>query len=118
MFSCGAGRVLSNDLFQWLRAFGPRFGWRQTGTLTKLQTEANIGAIGLIVARRVDDGRPGHIAVVIPETSDANAKRDESGEVIAPLQSQAGATNFTRSTGRLNWWTQPVFADNGFWLHA
>ena len=108
----------ANDLFQWLRAFGPRFGWRQTGTLTKLQTEANIGAIGLIVARRVDDGRPGHIAVVIPETSDANAKRDESGEVIAPLQSQAGATNFTRSTGRLNWWTQPVFADNGFWLHA
>jgi hypothetical protein len=90
----------------------------KTGTVTELQTEANIGAIGLIVARRVDDGRPGHIAVVIPETSDANAKRDASGEVIAPLQSQAGATNFTRSTGRLNWWTQPVFADNGFWLHA
>ena len=29
----------ANNLFRWLRAFGPRFGWRQTGTLTKLQTE-------------------------------------------------------------------------------
>ena len=27
----------ANDLFRWLRDFGLRFGWRQTGTLTKLQ---------------------------------------------------------------------------------
>ena len=42
----------ANDLFRWLRDFGPRFGWRQTGTLTKLQQEANQGAIGIIVAGR------------------------------------------------------------------
>jgi hypothetical protein len=108
----------ANDLFRWLRAFGPRFGWRQTGTPTKLQTEANIGAIGLIVARRVDDGRPGHVTVVIPETSDASAKRDRSGDVTAPLQSQAGAKNFARGTGSLNWWKQPTFADSAFWIHA
>jgi hypothetical protein len=30
-----------NDLFRWLRDFGPRFGWRQTGTLTKLQEAAS-----------------------------------------------------------------------------
>ena len=108
----------ANDLFRWLRAFGVRFGWRQTGTLTKLQTEVNIGAIGLIVARRVEDGRPGHITVVIPETGDFRAKRDSSGEVIAPLQSQAGATNFARRTGALNWWKKETFADSAFWIHA
>jgi hypothetical protein len=108
----------ANDLFRWLRDFGPRFGWRQTGTLTKLQTEVNIGAIGLIVARRTEDGRPGHITIVIPETGDDKAKRDGSGDVIAPLQSQAGATNFMRGTGRLNWWRDETFADSAFWLHA
>jgi hypothetical protein len=108
----------ANDLFRWLRAFGPRFGWRQTGTLTKLQTEANIGAIGLIVARRVDDNRSGHITAVLPETDDVRAKRDASGEVIAPLQSQAGARNFARGTGPLNWWKQATFADSAFWIHA
>ena len=50
-------------------AFGPRFGWRQTGTLTKLQTEANAGAVGLIVARRKIDGKSGHIVMVVPETN-------------------------------------------------
>src|SRR5262249_44837404 len=35
----------ANDLFRWLRDFGPRFGWRQTSTLTKLQQEVNQGAI-------------------------------------------------------------------------
>jgi hypothetical protein len=108
----------ANDLFRWLRSFGPRFGWRQTGTLTKLQTEANVGAIGLIVARRVEDGRPGHITVVIPESADLRAKRDSTGEVIAPLQSQAGATNFARGIGALNWWKKDTFADSAFWIHA
>src|SRR5262249_43727499 len=51
----------ANDLFRWLRDFGDRFGWRQTGTLTKLQQEVNQGAIGLIVARRKQDGLSGHM---------------------------------------------------------
>jgi hypothetical protein len=108
----------ANDLFRWIRAFGTRFGWRQTGTLTKLQTEANIGAVGLIVARRVADGKPGHITIVVPETDDNRAKRDGAGEVIAPLQSQAGASNFARGTGPLNWWKKESFADSAFWIHA
>jgi hypothetical protein len=108
----------ANDLCRWLRAFGARFGWRQTGTLTKLQTEVNVGAVGLIVARRVDDGRPGHITIVIPETGDNRARRNSAGEVIAPLQSQAGASNFGRGTGPLNWWKKEAFADSGFWIHA
>ena len=60
----------ANDLFRWLRDFGPRFGWRQTGTPTKLQEAANLGGIGIIVARRKIDGKSGHIVAVVPETND------------------------------------------------
>jgi hypothetical protein len=108
----------ANDLFRWLRDFGPRFGWRQTGTPTKLQQEATQGAIGLIVARRKEDGKSGHIVAVVPETETEHAVRNAAGEVTRPLQSQAGAVNFRRGTGSLNWWKGAEFAESAFWLHA
>uniref|UniRef100_UPI000D39407E hypothetical protein n=1 Tax=unclassified Variovorax TaxID=663243 RepID=UPI000D39407E len=108
----------ANDLFRWLRDFGPGFGWRQTGTLTKLQTEVNQGAVGLIVARRKEDGRSGHIVMVVPETDTDTARRDANAQVIAPLQSQAGARNFRYGRGTPNWWLGDQFAESAFWLHA
>ena len=108
----------ANDLFRWLRDFGPRFGWRQTGTLTKLQQEANQGAICLIVARRKEDGKSGHIVAVVPETPSDRALRNAAGEVTKPLQSQAGARNFRRDQSSLNWWKGDQFAESAFWVHA
>jgi hypothetical protein len=108
----------ANDLFRWLREFGPSFGWRQTGTLTKLQQAVNQGAVGLIAARRKEDGRSGHIVAVVPEAGSERARRDASGEVTAPLQSQAGVTNFRYGTGKPNWWKGEQFAESAFWLHA
>jgi hypothetical protein len=108
----------ANDLFRWLRDFGPRFGWRQTGTPTKLQQEASQGAIGLIVARRKQDGKSGHIVAVVPETETEHAVRNAAGEVTRPLQSQAGAVNFRRGNSTLNWWKGDQFAESAFWLHA
>jgi hypothetical protein len=108
----------ANDLFRWLRDFGPGFGWRQTSTLTKLQTEVNQGALGLIVARRQQEGLSGHIVAVVPETNTQKAKRHATGDVIAPVQSQAGMTNFRYGTGKQDWWKGAQFADSAFWLHA
>ena len=110
--------VVANELFAWLRDFGPTFGWRSTGTLTKLQTEVDQGAVGVIVARCKESNRPGHITVVVPETADWSAKRNTAGEVVAPLQSQAGATNFRFCTGKTDWWRGEQFAEFSFWLHA
>jgi hypothetical protein len=110
--------VRANGLFRWLRDFGDRFGWRQTSTLTKLQQEANQGAIGLIVARRKEDGKSGHIVMVVPETDEHSAKRNSAGDVIAPLQCQAGSINFSYGTGKLNWWKDARFAESAFWLHS
>lgn len=108
----------ANDLFRWLRDFGDRFGWRQTGTLTKLQQESNQGAIGLIVARRKEDGKSGHIVAVVPETEDERARRNAAGDITHPLQSQAGAKNFRYGTGSANWWQGDQFAESAFWIHA
>ncbi len=107
----------ANDLLRWLRDFGTRFGWRQTGTLSKLQLEVNQGAIGIIVARRKEDGRPGHIVAVVPETENHQARRNAAGEVTVPLQSQAGSSNF-RYGLKPNWWKGDQFADSAFWIHA
>jgi hypothetical protein len=108
----------ANDIFRWLRDFGADFGWRQTGTLTKLQDAANQGALGLIIARRKEDGRSGHMVVVVPEIGDKRARRNAAGEVIAPLQSQAGSINFRFGTGKLNWWNDDRFAESAFWIHS
>ncbi len=108
----------ANDLFRWFRDFGLRFGWRQTGTLTKLQEAANLGGLGIIVARRKEDGRSGHIVAVVPETKDFRAKRDSAGSVTAPLQSQAGVVNFRYRSAPNEWWRGEQFADSAFWIHA
>jgi hypothetical protein len=110
--------VRANDLFRWLRDFGPAFGWRRAGSTSELQSEVNLGAIGLIVARRKEDGRSGHIVAVVPETDEQRARRDAGGEVIAPLQSQAGTTNFRYGTGSRSWWNGEQFAEAAFWLAA
>jgi hypothetical protein len=108
----------ANDLFRWLSNFGLRFGWRQTGTLTKLQEAANLGGIGIIVARRKIDGKSGHIVAVVPETNDQKARRDGDGSVISPLQSQAGVMNFRYRASPTQWWTGEQFAGSAFWIHA
>ena len=108
----------ANDLYRWLRDFGPQFGWRRIESASALQLEVNQGAVGLIVARRRVEGRSGHIVAVVPETGEETAQRNRSGEVTAPLQSQAGTVNFRYGTGRSNWWLGREFAESAFWIHG
>ncbi|WP_117194147.1 SH3 domain-containing protein [Rhizobium terrae] len=110
--------VRANDLFRWLRDFGTAFGWRRAASPTELQDHANMGGVSLIVARRKQDGRSGHIVAVVPETADETAKRDASGQVTMPLQSQAGAENFRYGRSTLNWWKDDRFAESAFWIHG
>jgi hypothetical protein len=108
----------ANDLFRWLRDFGTVYGWRRAASLTELQAHANFGGIALIVARRKQDGKSGHIVAVVPETATETAKRDADGEVTMPLQSQAGRVNFRYSRSSLDWWKGAQFAESAFWVHA
>ena len=107
----------ADDLLAWLIDFGPAFGWRRVFDATALQTAANDGGIGLVCADRAAPG-PGHICAVVPESAAAAARRDADGNVVLPLQSQAGAVNFRRATGSRAWWNDALYRDRGFFVHA
>jgi hypothetical protein len=108
----------ADDLYTWLGEFGPAFGWRRVFDTTALQDAANAGGIGLVVADRLEIGRPGHITVVVPESGAYQALRDVDGNVLLPLQSQAGASNHAYSTIGRDWWNDQQFADqDGFFVH-
>lgn len=110
--------VRANDIFRWLRDFGPAFRWGRAATLNELQDHANMGGISLIVARRKEDGRSGHIVAVVPETANETAQRDAAGNVTLPLQSQAGTVNFRHGRSTPNWWLDSRFAESAFWMHG
>lgn len=108
----------ANDLFRWLRDFGAAFGWQRAASVTELQDHANLGGVALIVARRKNDGAPGHIVTVVPETATEEARRDASGQVTMPPQSQAGRVNFRYGLATPNWWRNDTFAEAAFWVHG
>lgn len=108
----------ADDLYQWLCDFGPSFGWRRVFDATAMQNAANGGGLGIICADRAEAGKPGHIAVVVPETAIAQAARDPDGNVTRPLQSQAGGQNFRYTTGSRAWWEDVKFRAYGFFVHG
>ena len=107
--------VTANRIFNWLKDFGPQFGWRRTFDLTEMQNAANDGQVGIICAQRIDLHKPGHICPVVPETSTQRAVRQGSA-VVKPLQTNAGGTNW-EYIARV-WWTSSIFREFGFWIHA
>ncbi len=108
----------ANDVFRWLVNFGLAHGWQRVSDLTTLQEHANTGGVALIIARRKEEGRSGHVTIVAPETDAQKAKRDAQGLVTVPLQSQAGSVNFSYGRGTQDWWLHERFADSAFWIHA
>lgn len=107
----------ANDIYRWFVDFGLTFGWRRTGDITKLQNAANLGGVGVIIARRKEEGRSGHVVIVAPENSNLKAKRDNIGNVLIPVQSQAGTVNFKFKTTLAEWWKDEKFAEFAFWIH-
>lgn len=109
--------MTANDLLHWLGQHGGRYGWRRLPTPAAAQEAANDGEVVVVCAERRGSGS-GHVAAVVPETRGA-AVRSVEGEVLRPLQSQAGAVNFARGTGARAWWADgDRFRDAGFWAHA
>jgi hypothetical protein len=108
----------ADDLFAWLVAFGPQFGWRRVFDATALQDAANAGGVGVVCADPEADGKPGHITLVVPETPTDRARRDADRNVTLPLQSQAGAVNFRYSIVGRPWWEDLGFREHGFFVHA
>ena len=107
----------ANDLTAWMNKWGkPKFGWEQLANAEAAQEEANKGNIVVILAANKRSGHSGHVSVVIAESGDHKAKRDDKGKVEVPLQSQAGAKNFKYGTGG-TWWSDKNHKDGGFWVY-
>ena len=90
----------------------------QKSSDTVLQAAANIGETCLVVAKRHDGNRPGHIAAVVPEHANRRAVRDAADNVLRPLQSQAGRVNHRFSPGARAWWSGTQFEFFAFWRHG
>jgi Domain of unknown function (DUF4157) len=87
----------ANALYQWMLDWGPSFGWRSVGTPADAQAEANDGKIAIILAGLgvVDQTAPGHVSVVMAESSALGVEGRGDG---IPLQAQAGAVNYSNSS--------------------
>jgi hypothetical protein len=107
----------ANALHDWFPEFGPGFGWSRVFSPDALQSAVNEGGVGIIVAKRRQTNRSGHIVGVVPETPELRAARS-GGEVVRPVQSQAGVVNFTAKVPPNRWWLDDRFQSFGFWTHA
>ncbi len=107
----------ANALHDWLDEHGVAFGWVRELDLSLLQTAANAGEVCLIIAQRRDLNRSGHISVVVPEQGAHQARRSAEGEVLRPLESQAGTRNFAREVSASAWWASERFQSFAFWRH-
>jgi Domain of unknown function (DUF4157) len=110
----------ANDLYEWMLIFGvPHFGWEALGSSEEAQRAANHGQIVIILGSTGTDA-PGHVSVVMAETSDRKrpTEAETVGGELVPLQSQAGRENFaTNATGQYEgqagleaWWQGDEFA--------
>lgn len=106
----------ANNLNDWFKSWGAHFGWKRVISLTELQDAANDGRVCITVAKskpHTHNGH-GHIVAVVPETATFKALR-QNGQVIKPLQSQAG--NHNREYVVQRFWDDGTYADFGHWVH-
>lgn len=106
--------MTANYIFNWLEEYGADFGWKRRFDLDEIQDDANGGRVSITCAQRTQMNRPGHIQIVAPEHGDKRAKRVD-GKVTQPLQSNAGASNFTYGQLGQSWWKSASFREFGFW---
>ena len=110
--------IYSSAIHDWFLRWGPSFGWKRIFSLDEMQNKVNNnGGIGIICAKRKIKGLSGHIVPVVPETEKHKAYR-EKGEVVYPLQSQAGKLNYKYfAKARKDWWNHERYSSHVFYYH-
>ena len=112
--------INTNTMTGWMDDYGGEFGWMKASSMTEAQDMANAGHPVIILAGSTRGS--GHITVVLAENDTYTALRDEdSGEVLQPLQSQAGANNrkYDSDSARGGtWWESGRHIDGAAWIHV
>ena len=118
------GEQNANALTKWMHKTGAEFGWSAAADMEGAQTAANTGSIVILLAANKVASKSGHVSVVLAESNDHQAGRDETtNQVVVPLQSQAGSKNFKYSaeagapgsTGK-KWWEDSKHKDGAAWI--
>ncbi len=138
----------ADGLNRWMQDWGrTRFGWKSVATANEAQAAANGGNVAIILASHKPGNTAGitsgHVNVVLAESRKEDfvdqgaaskpfrqeAVRDGTGEVAAPLQSNAAATNFRYGvidkpkkgkpgeTEVSKWWENEAHEKGGFWVY-
>jgi hypothetical protein len=103
----------ANALYAWLVTWGGAYGWERAA-FDDAQSNVNMGAAGVICGGRKDPARPGHIAVIVPESVEHGRAMWHEGMCLAPLQCQAGALNKDYWHGA-GWWSANIYKAVGTW---
>ena len=106
-----------NALYDWFNDQGTGFGWHQEIDLISVQEAANAGEVCLIVTCNRDPNRPGQVSLVVPEHPGCMARRDASGDVLRPVESQASGKNRRFAVPRGAWWLGNRYDGHAFWRH-
>ena len=108
----------ANSLYDWLEGKSDLFYWQKLKGPDQAQELANAGRPVVVCAKRHAVSDPGHIAVIVPESSSVQAIRRD-GAVLIPVQSQAGAKRYKLATNPPgDWWLGSQFSKYGFWGHV
>jgi hypothetical protein len=124
------GELSANALHAWLNTWGEYYGWERAADMYEAQEAANNGSLVVIVAKHNRAGHSGHVTVLLAEspadyypdgasTGEASryihtSPRDVKGNMLAPLQSQAGSRNF--AYGGKRWWDDAEHT-GGPWIY-
>ena len=104
----------ANSLRDWLVYTGPLYGWRPAKTAAEAQKVVNEGGMAVVCAKKPKG--IGHVSVVIPETPAKKAHYAPDGRLLIPVQSQAGAKNYSAYTTEMGvWWERPGY-EGGIWV--
>jgi hypothetical protein len=110
--------IYSSAIHDWFGTWGESFGWERMTSLTEIQRRVTEeGGVGMICAKRKTVGLSGHIVPIVPETEKKKAFR-ENGEVLYPLQSQAGKLNYNYfARKRRDWWNHARYSSFVLYYH-
>ena len=114
----------ANALTAWMHKTGStEFGWSLASDMDAAQSAANTGSIVILLAANKTASKSGHVSVVLSESTEHTAQRDDAKKVVVPLQSQAGSKNFKYSASSLapgstakTWWADTSHKDGGAWI--
>ncbi len=119
LYGITAREYTANLIHDWFLDWGREFAWEKIPDVHTLQQMVNSkGGVGILCAKRRETRKSGHITVVVPETESEKAIY-QNGQVIIPLQSQAGAVNFNYFSEEAGmWWQHERFSSFIFYYHA